>query len=38
MSDTFMAQIDGQTFLSQEEVDAYYDQQVTQEYEERGES
>lgn len=37
VSDTFIAQVDGQTFLSQEELDEYWALLASQEYEQRGE-
>lgn len=37
MDDAYIAQVDGHTFLSREELDAYYEQQANQEYEQRGE-
>jgi hypothetical protein len=35
MGDTFIAQVDGQTFLSQEELDEYWALLASQEYEQR---
>lgn len=37
VSDTFIAQVDGQNFLSQEELEEYWTWLANQEYEQRGE-